>query len=413
MNPAFPLCRQPRHEDRVRTAIAACVSLLAERVPPSVLQAVVLTGSFARGEGSVLPRDGALHVLGDLEFFVVVTEARQARSLQRCAGAWGAEASARLQRLGVRADVEFGPLEVGFFSRRARPSIFVYDLRQHGKVVWGRGDVLEGIPAFGPEAIPRLDALHLLFNRTIEQLALHERLPAMATPDLLDAAYQRVKLTLDVAGSALAFAGMHVAQYRQRPAAFARLLAETPSLAALLPADVAASVREAARAKLDPTEGADWLPEGDDGARRARLRQAVLDAAPATAGLLTWELMALLGAPGAGAPSLTGLLERYVASPPVSRRVRDWAKAILHPLPPPLPLAPGAVARLAWASTPRALLYAAGALAYLAMAGRVEQAVVNAFLERALPLAPAARPRRAAAQRQAIVALWTWCVRNQ
>jgi hypothetical protein len=312
----------------------------------------------------------------------------------------------------VRADVEFGPIDIGFFSRRARPSIFVYDLRHHGKVVWGSDDVLPRISAFGPEAIPRLDALDLMFNRVIEQLALHDRLPALAGSDLLGAAYQRVKLALDVAGSALAFAGAHEASYRTRPAAFARLLAETPSLAALLPRDIAASVAEAAHAKLDPSGTADWLPPGNGEAQRERLRQALLAAAPAAAGLLTWELSSLLGAPGAAEADLPRLLERYTATPPVYRRLRDWTRALLHPVPPPLPLAPRAMARLAWTSTPRALLYAAGALAYLAMAGRVEPGAVTAFLDRALPLAPFARPRGPAAQRQAIVALWTWCVRN-
>jgi len=312
----------------------------------------------------------------------------------------------------VRADVEFGPIEVGFFARRARPSIFVYDLREHGKVLWGRDDVLARIPPFGPEAIPRQDALHLLFNRIIEQLELGDRLPRMPAEQLPGAAYQGVKLTLDVAGSALAFAGTHVPQYRRRPAAFARLLAETPSLEAMLPPALGAGVQAAARAKLDPTEMASWLPAGDVAARREHLRRAMLESVPAAAGLLAWELAALLGAPDAGVPALPRLLDHYVQSPSPYRRLRDWTRTILHPLPSPLALAPRAVVRLACATTPRALLYAAAALAYLAQAGRVDPVAVDRFLERALPLAPRARPRDPAAQRQAIVALWKWCVRN-
>ena len=64
MNLLFPLCREPRHEERIREALERCVAFLIERLPSSHLVAVVLTGSFARGEGSVLPRGGVLRVLG-------------------------------------------------------------------------------------------------------------------------------------------------------------------------------------------------------------------------------------------------------------------------------------------------------------------------------------------------------------
>jgi O-antigen/teichoic acid export membrane protein len=49
---------------------------------------------------------------------------------------------------------------------------------------------------------------------------------------LFDLAYQRLKLTLDLAGSALAFDGGHVSSYAERPEAFAALLRRTPALAA-------------------------------------------------------------------------------------------------------------------------------------------------------------------------------------
>src|SRR5439155_271402 len=80
----------------------------------------------------------------------------------------------------VAVDIEFGPVEVGYLRRRARPSIFVYDLATHGKVLWGPSDLLRSIPAFGPERIPREDALHLVFNRTIEQLEAYDRLDSLA-----------------------------------------------------------------------------------------------------------------------------------------------------------------------------------------------------------------------------------------
>ena len=44
---------------------------------------LVLTGSFSRGEGTVLAVDGHLRVLGDIEFLVVVPRLTDYRALRR------------------------------------------------------------------------------------------------------------------------------------------------------------------------------------------------------------------------------------------------------------------------------------------------------------------------------------------
>ncbi|OLB97204.1 MAG: hypothetical protein AUH30_10770 [Candidatus Rokubacteria bacterium 13_1_40CM_68_15] len=406
MNLPFPLCREPRHEERIREALERCVAFLVERLPPSHLVAVMLTGSFARGEGSVLPRGGVLRVLGDFEFFVVLPSGHDARAERRQFAVWGREAAGRLAAAGIQAEVEFGPVEVDFFRLRARPSIFVSDLRRHGKVLWGRKDLLAEIPEFGVEQIPPDDALSLLFNRTIEQLEAHERLARASGDALLDIVYQRLKLTLDLAGSALAFAGVHTALYQRRPAAFARLLAETPSLGQHVPSWFADELARSAAAKLEPAEHVVWPPDGTGvEEQRELLRGAILSAAPAVAAFLRWELEQAVGASG----ELPALLDAYTRTPPLRRRLREWARVVLHPMPAPLPITHGMIASLVWRSTPRALLYAAGARAYLELAELVTNG--DDFM-RLLPVARAARPRHAAARRAAVVALWKWCIRN-
>ncbi len=403
MNLAFPLTREPRHEDRIRAALGTCVDFLVGRLHGGLV-AVVLSGSFARGEGTVMARGDDLRILGDLEFFVVFERAAAAR--KRRLAEWGRAASAVLAGQGIRGEVEFGPVDLAFFSRRARPSIFVYDLREHGKVLWGRPDVLDGLPAFGSEAIPPEDALYLLFNRTIEQLDTWEHLDHLEGEALLDSAYQRLKLTLDLAGSALAFSGVHVPLYHQRPGALARLAAETPSLAAWLPPAFADELGRAARAKMVPAEHEGWPdPTRPVTVERARLRRDIAGAVPAAAAILHWELARLLGEDG----DLGELLDRYARSPSLGRRLWDWTKFVLNPLPAPLPVAHLKAARLMLWSTPRALLYTAGAAAYLNL---TDSGAVLGPVNRRLPLARAAEPRDAAAQRRAVVALWRWCIRN-
>jgi hypothetical protein len=262
------------------------------------------------------------------------------------------------------------------------------------------------MPAFTADAIPREDALRLLFNRTIEQLDAYDRIAALEGDAVLDVAYQRLKIVLDLAGSALAFSGVHRASYAERPAALARLIRETPSLAQRLPSSFERELAEATRAKLAPDDH-DFAAVGRESTagRRRALRTQIIAAVPAMTGLLRWELEQLLGARG----ELDGLLDRYLRTPSIGKRTWDWTKLAMNPLPAPLPLSGRASARLFWRSTPRALIYAAGALAYRDLLAPPPD---PATIGRLLPLKGAAWPQDPEAQRRAIVALWRWCVRN-
>ena len=395
-----------RHEVGADAAVAAsiehCVHVLRERLG-SRLVGIVLTGSFARGEGTVVPIDGHLRVLGDIEFLVILPHGRDYRALRPALAGWSRQVSQTLGEQGVRVDVEFGPAEESYLRRRARPSIFVYELRTHGRVVWGPADLLRRIPPFGADAIPRADAVHLIFNRAIEQLDAWDRVGGLSCEALFDVAYQRLKLRLDLAGSALAFAGRHVSAYAARPRAFAALLGGTPTLAALLPPAFVDDLGQAARAKLAPGL-ADVLPAGPPAQQRAWVRAEIQRHVAAVAAVLRWELGQLLG----GDAPLPVLLERWIDAQPWRGRGRQWAKLALHPMPAPLPLSARRAARLALRSTPRALTYAAGATAYLALGA---DGPATGAAARLLPLAGPS-PASAADERAAITAFWRWCIRN-
>lgn len=401
----FRLCRDARHEAVVRELLARCVALLTDRVAARDLAGIVLTGSFARGEGTVLAVNGHLRVLGDIEVFVVVRSTADWGALRRDLAGLGRHAGVALGGERLRVELEFGPIGLDYLLRRARPSIFIHDLARHGKVLYGPADLLAGLRAAGAAPIPREDALFLVFNRTIEQLEAYDRLETLGGESLLDLAYLRPKLLLDLAGSVLAFRGIHASSYARRPAAFARAVAATPGLAALLPGSFQSELERAARIKLDPTED-DLLPRLEDpGERRAWIRRALVGSVPAVTAVLRWELEELLGDTG----DLRALLDRYLRAQPIMRRVWDWAKLALHPMPAPLPLGPLRSARLFRRGTPRALLYTAGALAYRALeTGETGTDDIAALL----PVRRRSLPRRPQTQRAAVVALWRWCIRN-
>ena len=396
-----PLCRDAHADAAVRALIDRAVGFLRDRLGGRLL-GVILTGSFTRGEGTVLPVDGHLRVLGDVEFLVVLPTRRDDRTLRPALARWSREAGAALGAPALVVDLEFGPVDEAYLRGKARPSIFVHDLRTRGRVVWGPRDLLQRIPPFTTADIPREDALHLLLNRTIEQLEAWDRVERLEGEALLDAAYQRLKLRLDLAGSALAFAGGHVTSYTERPRAFAALLAREPSLAALLPPGFEDDLAHAAAAKVSPDLD-EVLPPGPEEAQRKWVRAEIAAAVPAVAALLRWELGRLLG----GDDALPALLEHWAAAESWRARARGWAKLALHPMPAPLPLSAVRAAALARRATPRALAHVAGACAYLALG---EGAPPSGAAARLLPLAEA--PRTAEAERSAIVGFWRWCVRN-
>jgi hypothetical protein len=123
---------------------------------------------------------------------------------------------------------------------------------------------------------------------------------------------------------------------------------------------------------------------------------------PLLAGTLRWELGSLL----VSEAPLATLLERWLTASPRAR-ARAWLKLALHPLPPPRPLSVRRMLGLARRSTPRALAYAAGITAYLAL-GQPE--ATGAAAAR-LPLA-GPTPVSAAGERAALTDFWRWCIRN-
>ncbi len=50
----FPLCAEPRRNEAIRPVFERAVNFLLERIGEERLEAVILAGSLARGEGSVL-----------------------------------------------------------------------------------------------------------------------------------------------------------------------------------------------------------------------------------------------------------------------------------------------------------------------------------------------------------------------
>jgi hypothetical protein len=300
---------------------------------------------------------------------------------------------------GYHASIEYGPAGRVYLQRNIRPSIFAYDLRTHGRIIWQQVDIWPDIRPVSVEEIPREDALNLLMNRLVELLMLDARRCRADLRSMQDQAYHLVKVMLDLAGSALAFAGRYVSRYSERSRDFRDLLDASPDLCATL-RDVdhfVATLEQAIACKLDPTDTCLALPDPAAATRQHTVWS--LD-------LWLWEAQHLLGLP---ATTFRHTLEAYLARETLGARLKGWGKFLCHPLRPAHALSWPRVLHHLFRTSPQTLTYAAALLVQAGMAGetgpdwRQQVAVVSP-----VPLS-AAHSGRAA---QDIGALWQWLLRN-
>ena len=200
-------------EDKTATMVLDhCVSAIGKVSNDHSLTALILTGSFSRGEGSIFLDDSSVaHVLGDIEFFVVLAEGERHADVHSLLAALSLDVERQLCEQQINCKIEFSPVARNYF-RRVRPNIFNYELLKHGKVVFGDKNILHEIPSFGSDRIPPEDGFFLLCNRIVEQLIATRSLRGNPS----DFRYQILKLYLDMAGSYLVVSGRYAPTYAER-----------------------------------------------------------------------------------------------------------------------------------------------------------------------------------------------------
>lgn len=285
--------------------VRACVETFRER-----LLSVVLTGSLARGESTVVANDDAgLRVLGDAEFLAILD--RRAPLPSALETSWLClEIERCLSRRGIACDVGVSPLRPQYLQRLA-PRVFSYELRRYGQVVWGREDVLSFIRPFTASEIPLEDAFRILCNRIIELLEIVGRASLSSVPPH-EVEYKAVKLYLDMATSFLVFRGAYEPSYRQRAEALETIAErELGSAGSPFPClgTFSQRVRCCTSAKL----------QGDAIAPPASWSEALLDARL----LWCWELQELVGPHRtlSGAALALACARRQ----PLRQKLRGWA----------------------------------------------------------------------------------------
>ena len=273
------------------------------------LRAIVLTGSLARDEATLIDEGMHWRLLGDAEFFLVFHDAAHLPS------AADAEFEARevkraLWGHGLIASVGLSPVDGSYFQCLPR-YIATYELRSCGRVLWGDQGVLSLVPRFDMTEISLEDAWRMLANRIIEVLEV-----VAQSDHSQNARYRTVKLFLDIATSYLIFAGRYRPTYRLRQREL-ECMADDPSAQTNAPfplGPLADRITECTRFKVG---GHGMLSSTD-----MLLREAV-----GLAHLLwRWELKRLTGE--SDEISDGELMSRWMSQQPVRSKLRGWASLL-------------------------------------------------------------------------------------
>ncbi len=184
-------------------------------------EAILLRGSFGKGEGDVLIEDGHLNFLSDYEINVATYSFRHRGYFNRMAEKLTEELGVQTSIVWMRPDY-FYKLRVGPFVAGPVPvTISLYETRYGSRVIYGR-DLLEAAPAINPNCIRMESGLQLMLNRMAE--AIHYLPEPDGSPlNEWQSIYWINKLILACVESLLLYWGQYHYSYRERGRRFSML----------------------------------------------------------------------------------------------------------------------------------------------------------------------------------------------
>jgi hypothetical protein len=318
---SFPLSADPEFQDEVRRELVLLLDRVRQSAAAPCVAGVLLTGSFARGEGTVIahPRSRS-RWLSDVECLVVVkggivSKQEIQRSMRRIEHDSNSD-RANAER-GIKVELR-AILTEGM--TRLPPAIFTSELREHAKLLSGDPAAipLPPVSSNGVE-ISKRDAFRLLNNRIVEQIAVRAEY-AEGTSDLTATAYSLAKFWIDLGTSLSVFLGCYRPGYRSRQKPVEEALRAHQDI---LGAEMGERLISRFRNAMGQKFGEVGFPSND-------LAGEFSEAVEIARATWNWESGQLLGT-SAAATDWRGIFARLSSLETAAQRVRDWARIVRQP----------------------------------------------------------------------------------
>ena len=204
---------------RINSKVAEIIETLKEEIIFNFRpKSIILTGSFGRGEATVIGKNGKLKFLSDCEIIIIpykwIFSRKKLNEFER----------EFYQRTSLKVEIwGFTPtlyLFIPFMKKRIKPTIANYDLKYGSKVMYGK-NYLERIPDFKSQDIPLWEGIRLLFNRMAEALKYF----SLKNPSK-EMVFWANKIILACQDALLLSLGKYACSYKKRNEMFQNLFAK-------------------------------------------------------------------------------------------------------------------------------------------------------------------------------------------
>jgi len=201
----------PKINEKVAKIIERLKDELVSQFHP---KSIIISGSFGRGEATVIEENGKLKFLSDCEVILIPYKwIFNRRKLEKFEQNFYKKTGLKVEIWGFTPTLY---LFLPFLSKKIKPTIANYDLKYGSKVIYGK-NYLERIPNFKPEDIPLWEGVRLLLNRMAEAL---EHFSLNPSDEML---FWTDKIVLACQDSLLLLLKEYTPSYRERNERFIKL----------------------------------------------------------------------------------------------------------------------------------------------------------------------------------------------
>lgn len=159
----FTFYGSPLVDQHIRRDLRLITQYLRERWPRRLV-ALILMGSYGRGEGGVKRKHAQEYPCDDYDLLPIFDRLKPSQqksinqALQRVAAVLSCKTACPVD-LAPACDVQT--------LRHVRPTLFWYALRHGHHVIWGNSEVLAVLPEFASTDVPQEESLKLLLHRGV------------------------------------------------------------------------------------------------------------------------------------------------------------------------------------------------------------------------------------------------------
>ena len=211
--------------ENIDAFVSECASYIADRIGPRNIMGIFLCGSFALDEGGISFDSKKPKLISDMDLLVVLNSHEAFERFRPKRIELGRSCEQLTERIEFTGRVDIGMMLPADLERMPpRPGVF--DLKTHGRTIFGSGEALDLIPAYEASQIGGREAVILLENRIASLLGKFGAwsCPADGFPYVL--LYEIARVYTDIATALISTSGLYVAGYHERAELFARAARE-------------------------------------------------------------------------------------------------------------------------------------------------------------------------------------------